>query len=105
MDDPPVVYPPPEAWKALTARRERFRSIDLAQTSSKSEQLIYETLKRKVPVSFNATPLRTVVEGFASDLNIPILIDEKALADAGNVTPDEPISMNLPDISFVRHSS
>ncbi len=45
----PLLFITTRGLEGSHARRERFRSIDLAQTNSRSEQLIYESLKRRFP--------------------------------------------------------
>ena len=99
VDNPPIVYPPADVWQALSARRlERYGSIDLSG-GKESERKIYRALDDKNDVSFNATPLSNVVKFFSETHAIPIVIDDKAL-EAENITPDEPVSLELPSVSF-----
>ncbi|MEZ6138601.1 MAG: hypothetical protein R3C53_27270 [Pirellulaceae bacterium] len=94
-----MVYPPPEVWQALTARRrERYGAINLGG-SNDSEQRIFSALKQEVEVQYQATPLRTIIENMSTDLNIPIVIDEEALLIDG-IDPDQPINLELPPISM-----
>ncbi|MFN9384641.1 MAG: vWA domain-containing protein, partial [Pirellulaceae bacterium] len=100
VDEPPVVYPPPEVWRTLTARRERFASIDLSSGSSKSEQLIYDSLKQKVNVDFRNRPLRDVVDDLCKQAgDVPFYIDDAALEEAGQ-NADDQVTRTLPDVSF-----
>ncbi len=99
VDDPPIVFPPADVWQALSARRlERYGSIDLSG-GKESERRIYQALNERGEVSFNGQPLSGVMKFFKEQYNIPIVIDDKALEDE-NITPDEPITLELPTISF-----
>ena len=99
VDSPPAHYPPADVWQALSARRiERYSSIDLSG-GKESERKIYLALNQRGEVNFNATPLSGVVKYFKDAYGIPIVIDDKAL-EAEGVTPDEPITIELPTISF-----
>ncbi|MCA9132737.1 MAG: hypothetical protein KDA45_06270, partial [Planctomycetales bacterium] len=97
--NPPLIYPPPEVWQALSARRkERYGAINLAGGNS-SEQRIYTALKQETSPDYNATPLRQVMTGLADDLNIPIWINQPEL-DLLGVDPDSPITLTLPPVSL-----
>ena len=99
VDEPPLTYPPADVWQALSARRiERYGSIDLSGGKA-SEQKIYRALKEPTDVSFNGTTLSAVIKFFRETHNIPIVIDDKALEEE-NLTADEPITLELPNISF-----
>jgi len=99
VDEPPITYPPADVWQALSARRlERYGSIDLSG-GKESEREIYRALNKRSEISFNATPLSGVVKFFRDTYIIPIVIDDKALEEE-NITPDEPISLELPAVSF-----
>ena len=99
VDEPPATYPPADVWQALSARRlERYGSIDLSG-GKESERKIYRALNERSEISFNGTPLSGVVKFFRDTYNIPIVIDDKALEEE-NITPDEPITLELPAVSF-----
>lgn len=99
VDSPPIQYPPADVWQALSARRiERYGSIDLSG-GKESERKIYRALNERGEVSFNAQPLSAVMKFFKDSYGIPIVIDDKAL-EAENITPDEPITLELPAVSF-----
>ncbi len=99
VDSPPAHYPPADVWQALSARRiERYSSIDLSG-GKESERRIYRALNQRGEVNFNGTPLSGVVKYFKDAYGIPIVIDDKAL-EAEGVTPEEPITIELPTISF-----
>ena len=99
VDSPPAHYPTADDWQALSARRiERYSSIDLSG-GKESERRIYRALNQRGEVNFNGTPLSGVVKYFKAAYGIPIVIDDKAL-EAEGVTPEEPITIELPTISF-----
>jgi len=99
VDEPPATYPPADVWQALSARRlERYGSIDLSG-GKESERKIYRALKERSEIGFNGTPLSGVIKFFRETYNIPIVIDDKALEEE-NITPDEPITLELPAVSF-----
>ncbi len=62
--DPPVVYPSPDVWQALTARRkERYAATSLG-ADGESERRIGLALKQQVQdIAYNATPLQQVIDG------------------------------------------
>ncbi len=100
-DEPPVVFPPADVWRALSARRlERYGSIDLAAGSSASEKRIYDSLKDTVKPDFNNTPLQSVIDGWATDMQIPIVIDKIKLEAAGGATAEDPVTLSTPEISL-----
>ena len=99
VDEPPVRYPPADVWQALSARRlERYGSIDLSG-GKETERAIFKSLNERGEVAFNAQPLSGVMKFFSDTYAIPIVIDDKALEEE-NITRDEPITLNLPAISF-----
>ena len=99
VDDPPIRYPPADVWQALSARRlERYGSIDLSGGRD-SERKIYRALNERGDVNFNAQALSGVMKYFETTYDIPIVIDNKAL-DEENITPDEPVTLNLPPVTF-----
>ncbi len=99
VDEPPLIYPAADVWQALSARRrERYGSIDLSG-GKESERKIYRALNERGEINFNGTPLSGVVKYFREFHSIPIVIDDTAL-DAEGVTPDEPITLELPTVSL-----
>ncbi len=98
-DDPPVVFPPPEKWREIVARRERYASIDLAG-SNPTERNIFSKLNERVELELNNQTLKSVVEDWRDRLKIPILIDETALQEE-SLSADDPVpNMSLPQVSF-----
>ncbi|MEC8557651.1 MAG: hypothetical protein VXZ82_21830, partial [Planctomycetota bacterium] len=96
--DPPIVYPPPEVWQALSARRkERYGSINLAG-GSEAEGKIYQALKQQIEPDYPGTSLKAVMEDLAGELNIPIYIKTDEL-DLLGVDVDTPVSLTLPKVS------
>ena len=99
VDEPPIRYPPAEVWQALSARRlERYGTIDLSG-GNETERRIFRALRERGEVSFNNSPLSTVMADFSTQYNIPIVIDAKALEEE-SVTPEEPITLQVPEISL-----
>jgi hypothetical protein len=98
-DDPPIVYPDPEVWKELTARRkERYSSVSLSKPSP-AEKKIEEELKKPTQIEFVETPLKDVVD-YLKDLHkIEIQLDSAALKEAG-VDDSTPVTKNLKGISL-----
>ena len=64
-----------------------------------SERRIYRALDERGEVSFNAQPLSGVMKFFETTFDVPIVIDNKQL-EIANLTPDEPVNLNLPPVSF-----
>ncbi|MEK6237203.1 MAG: tetratricopeptide repeat protein, partial [Planctomycetales bacterium] len=56
-------------------------------------------MKRKVSLEFEETPLTDVAEYLASELGIPIKLNQRALDDAG-IAPDSLVSLELSGIPF-----
>jgi type II secretory pathway component GspD/PulD (secretin) len=56
-------------------------------------------LAERSEIIFNGTPLKAVALFFSDAMRVPILIDEKALAEVG-LSSDEPISLDLPEVSY-----
>ncbi|MBM3967301.1 MAG: hypothetical protein FJ308_19890, partial [Planctomycetes bacterium] len=99
VDEPPIRYPPAEVWQALSARRlERYGTIDLSG-GNETERRIFRALRERGEVSFNNSPLSTVMSEFSTQYNIPIVIDSRALEEE-SVTPEEPITLQVPEISL-----
>ena len=96
---PPLVYPAPEVWQALSARRkERYGSINLAGGND-TEQRIYSALKQSVTPEYRQQPLQSIIDDLKDEYNIPIHINQTELAAVG-VDPDFPIDLELPPLSL-----
>lgn len=97
-DEPPVRYPPPEVWRALTERRKKWRSVDLRKNSP-IEQRIEAALNERTEISFSDMPLKDAID-FLKDLHeIQIVMDSAALTDEG-VDPSAPVSLELAGITL-----
>jgi hypothetical protein len=97
-DEPPILYPDPEVWQALTERRKQWKQVDLAQ-SGPAEERILSALDEPTELEFIETPLSDVIEYLKDRHKIEIQIDKKALEDAG-VTSDTPVTWNLRGIKL-----
>ena len=99
VDEPPQIYPTADVWQALSARRrERYGSIDIVG-GNEAEGRIQRALNERTAINFNGTPLSGVLKYFRQVYAIPIVLDELAL-DAQGITPDEPVTLELPTISL-----
>jgi hypothetical protein len=98
-DEPPIVYPDPAFWEDITLKRKKYSSVDLAKAGS-SEERIYEALAAPArSFEFFEAPLTEVVNRIKEDHEIPIVLDEKALADAA-IGTDTLITKNLKGITL-----
>lgn len=96
VDEPPVRYPPADVWQALSARRlERYGSIDLSG-GNPAERRIFSSLSKPVAVELQGLGLSAVMKRWAEDpdINIPIVIDERALEEEA-ISLDEQITLQL----------
>jgi hypothetical protein len=97
--DPPIVYPPAEVWRELTARRkEKYSSSSLAHVGS-AEKKIEEALKSPTAIEFVDTPLKDVVDWLKDYHKIEIQLDKKEL-ESMSVGDDTPVTKNLKGISL-----
>ena len=100
-DEPPIVYPDPEFWAELTERRKQYAAVDLAG-KSESEEAISAALTSPLTsagLDFQDTPLEEIVAFLRDEYEIEIQLDTQALDDFG-LGPDEPVSVNLRNISL-----
>ncbi len=89
-DEPPILYPPAEVWQALTERRKEYAAVSLERRNP-AEKKILAALEENTVLEFIETPLADVV-AYLKDLHqIPIVIDRRALDDAG-IGSDTPIT-------------
>lgn len=75
---------PPPSWLASKG------------TANEREDAIRSKLNDRMDIEEKAAPLSAVMEFIADHLDIPIIIDDKAL-EAENITPDEPITFKRSD--------
>jgi hypothetical protein len=97
-DEPPIVYPPAEQWRALTKAREKYRTVDMKEPGS-AEAKILRALDEPTTMEFIETPLRDVADQLKPLHGIEIQLDTKALAEI-NITPDTPITKSIKGISL-----
>jgi hypothetical protein len=101
-DDPPVVYPPAEVWRELSARRrDRYRSMDL-RSKGAAEDRIEKALAaplRDQGLDYDGTALEEVVNELSQVYDIPIQLDTRALGDAG-AGPEDAVRIRVRGISL-----
>lgn len=85
-DEPPIRYPAPEVWKALTERRKQYDSVSVFQESA-NEQRIRRALTEQTRAEFPNTPLRDAIAYLADYHEIDIIFDIVAIEDEG-FSPD-----------------
>jgi hypothetical protein len=92
-DEPPILYPAPEVWKALTERRQKWTSVDLVRYNP-TEEKIRGTLSRPTTVDFLDLPLEDCITFLKEYHNINIWLDKATLVDEG-VVLDQPVTLQL----------
>ena len=97
-DEPPIRWPAPEVWKALTEQRKKYSSVDLHR-SSPAEERITAALNDQTTINFADTPLIDAVEYVSRQHEIPIILDVISLEESGILT-DEPINLILSGITL-----
>ncbi|NCA12380.1 hypothetical protein EBR56_11390, partial [bacterium] len=98
-DEPPIIYPSASRWRELTKKREKYKSVDLANPGS-NEQRIYEALQKPIQnIDFSETPLRDVIASIQDSQGIPVQIDTKAFEDAG-LDLETPVTRSVSGISL-----
>ena len=97
-DEPPILWPPAEEWRALTLRRKKWESVDLHKMSP-AEERIQSALGTETEVEFLDTSLTDAMTFLGDQHNIQIILDELALSEEG-LQPDEPITRTLSGVSL-----
>lgn len=97
-DEPPVLFPAPEVWKALSERRKQYASVDLHK-SSKAEENIAAQLDKQTDIAFTDTPLTDAVQFLSDFHNIPIIIDKEALTEEG-IAEDTAVTRTLTGVKL-----
>ncbi len=101
-DEPPILYPPAEVWRALTIRRkDRYGSMDL-RAKGDAEERIERALRDPLHdrgLDFNGTSLEDVINEISTEYGIPIQLDNQAL-DAAGLGPNDPVTINIRGISL-----
>ena len=78
--DSPIRYPEAEFWHRITVERRKYVTD---QGNNPAEQKIVDALDEETVMLFFDQPLGEVVDSVKTRHSIPMIIDEKALADAG----------------------
>ena len=97
-DEPPILWPAPEVWKALTERRKKWASVDL-KTFNPTEERIRAALDEPTEVEFIDLPLQDCLNFLKDFHNIEIVV-MKADLEAEGVETDTPINLTLSGISL-----
>jgi hypothetical protein len=97
-DEPPILYPAPEVWKALTERRQKWASVDLVRYNP-TEEKIRSALSKPTTVEFLDLPLEDCITFLKEYHNINIWIDRATLTDEG-VALDQPITLKLGGVTL-----
>jgi len=97
-DEPPVIYMPADKWEQLTLKREKYKAVDLGKQGG-AEQKIFKELNNLTEVSFVEQPLKEAIDYLKDKHGIPIVLNSKALQDAG-VNPDTPLTKDLKNITL-----
>jgi hypothetical protein len=97
-DEPPLLYPAPEVWKALTERRQKWKSVDLKRYNA-TEQKIHSSLPKPTTVEFVDLPLEDCITFLKDYHNINIWLDKPTLTEEA-VALDQPITLKLAGVSL-----
>jgi hypothetical protein len=97
-DEPPLLYPAPEVWKALTERRQKWMSVDLVRYNP-TEEKIRRSFSKPTTVEFLDLPLEDCITFLKEYHNINIWLDKATLADEG-VALDQPVTLNLAGVTL-----
>jgi hypothetical protein len=97
-DEPPILYPAPEVWKALTERRQKWASVDLVRYNP-TEEKIRKSFSKPTTVEFIDLPLEDCITFLKEYHNINIWLDRPTLTDEG-VALDQPVTLKLAGVSF-----
>jgi len=79
---------PPPSWLAS-------QNVD-----NERELQLQKSLNNRIDVDFNNMPLSAAIEYISKTLDVPILIDDKALEEE-SITPEEPITLRLKKAKLV----
>ena len=99
-DEPPIVYPAADIWEQMTYSRKKYAAVDLAGGDAGSaESRITSELDKETSIEALDQALKEVIDNIAFFHDIPIVINSKALEDAG-VAIDTPVTKNLKGITL-----
>ncbi|MGH7137983.1 MAG: hypothetical protein ACREHD_19715 [Pirellulales bacterium] len=96
-DQPPILFPDPEAWQRLTEQRKRH-AVDV-KPYTPAELKVLDALDEKTACDFIDEPLCNVLDYFKQRHGIEIQLDNRALAAAG-IDPLTPITRNAQGITL-----
>ena len=94
----------PDAAKEIVIKWEKPTGpvpawLSTKSASSEREDAIRAKLNDRLSIDLNGSPLSDAMANMSKQMDIPIIIDDKALEEE-NITPDEPITIKLPLVSF-----
>lgn len=97
-DEPPLLYPPAEVWKALTERRKKWAAVDLVRYNAVEER-IRKSLDAPTEVQFIETPLKDALLFIKEQHGINLWLNEAKISDEG-VATDTPITLQLSGVTL-----
>jgi hypothetical protein len=97
-DEPPIVYPAPEVWQALSLRRLKWKSVDLMRWNP-AEEKIRNRYDKPTNVEWQELPLEDCISYLADFHDINIIIDKVKVQEEG-VALDQPITLRLQGVSL-----
>jgi len=97
-DEPPILYPAPEVWQALSERRQKWASVDLLKWNP-TEDKIRRSLDKPTTVDFQETSLEDAIMFLKDYHEINIWIDKAKLSEEG-VGLETTVSLKLAGVSF-----
>jgi len=75
----------------------------IAEEENKAREILRNDLRKLVKPDFNNVPLRAVIDTLFRETNIPFIVDEVSISNAGRVTLEDPINFTgLRDMSVQR---
>ncbi|MEZ6055377.1 MAG: hypothetical protein R3C01_01610 [Planctomycetaceae bacterium] len=98
-DEPPVLYPSPAVWQALTERRRKWKSVDLKKNNP-NEQRIYDMLDTTVDIEFIGTTLSAALQHLADTYQIPIVPHRTELEELGVDVESETVDLVISGITL-----
>lgn len=96
-DQPPILFPDPEAWQRLTEQRKRH-AVDV-KPYTPAELKVLDALDEKTACDFIDEPLSNVLDYFKQRHGIELQLDNRALAAAG-IDPLTTITCNAQGITL-----
>jgi len=81
----------------IAAAQEKWPCIRVGE--GEAEARIYAALETPVDMNFQEAPLQDVIGALAAKAQVPVILDEKALTEAG-VSTDTPVSIQVKQVSF-----